>query len=108
MRTNTFDFVVENNVLDFLTNIEMSENLPNSSFEKIIGEVLLYVRENVNVMALATCVIDEKTLDVLNTEKCIFVNKIRNSVLKYLYTDHETEAIFKSDSLFHQVTFSWL
>ena len=108
MRTNTFDFVVENNVLDFLTNIEMSENLPNSSFEKIIGEVLLYVRENVNVMALATCVIDEKTLDVLNTEKCIFVNKIRNSVLKSLYTDHETEAIFKSDSLFHQATFSWL
>ena len=108
MRTNTFDFVVENNVLDILTNIEMSENLHNSSFEKIIGEVLLYVQENVNVMALATCVIGEKTLDVLNTEKCIFVNTIRNSVLKYLHTDHETEAIFKSDSLLHQVTFSWL
>ena len=44
-------------------------------------------------MVLATCVIGEKTLDVLNTEGHIFVYKIRNSILKYLDLDYETEAI---------------
>ena len=34
MRTNIFDSVVENNVLDFLAHNEMFENLHNCSFEK--------------------------------------------------------------------------
>lgn len=61
--------------------------------KKIIGEIHLHVQENMNKMVLATCVIGEKTLDVLNTEGHIFVYKIRNSILKYLDLDYETEAI---------------
>ena len=49
----------------------MSEELYNSNFEKIIGEILLYLEENMNVIALATCDIGEKTLNVLNTERHI-------------------------------------
>lgn len=61
--------------------------------KKIIGEIHLHVQENMNKMVLATCVIGEKTLDVLNTEGHIFVYKIRNSILKYLDLDYETETI---------------
>lgn len=43
MRTNTFDSDDENDVLDFSTNVEMSEYRHNSSL-KTIGEILLYLR----------------------------------------------------------------
>lgn len=54
----------------------------------------LYLRENTNVVTLGTCVIDEKPLDLLNTEKRIFVNNIRNSIFKYRDLDYEPAAIF--------------
>ena len=36
-----------------------------------------------NVITLATCFFGEKTLDVLNTKRRIFVNKTRSFILKY-------------------------
>lgn len=74
------------------TNIEISEELYHSNFEKIIREILLYLQENMNVITLATCDIGEKTLDVLNAERHIFVSKMRNSFLKYVH--HVTQSVF--------------
>ena len=60
------------NVLDFLTNIEESEDLQKLNFEKIIGEILSQLRDNLNVIILANYVIGETILDVLNTERHVF------------------------------------
>lgn len=52
-----------------------------------------------NVITLATCFFGEKTLDVLNTKRRIFVNKTRSFILKYQIL---------IDSLFGQTMFSQL
>lgn len=52
-----------------------------------------------NVIKLATCFFGEKTLDVLNTKRRIFVNKTRSFILKYQIL---------IDSLFGQTMFSQL
>ena len=52
-----------------------------------------------NVITLATCFLGEKTLDVLNTKRRIFVNKTRSFILKYQIL---------IDSLFGQTMFSQL
>lgn len=52
-----------------------------------------------NVITLATCFFGEKTLDVLNTKRRIFVNKTRSFILKYQIL---------IDSLFGQTIFSQL
>ena len=52
-----------------------------------------------NVIKLATCFFGEKTLDVLNTKRRIFVNKTRSFILKYQIL---------IDSLFGQTIFSQL
>ena len=58
MRTNT---KVEIDALDFSTNIEMSVDNNNFNPEKIIEQLLSYLRDNLNVMTLAASVIGEKT-----------------------------------------------
>ena len=50
MRTNTVDSGAEIDVLHSPINIEMSEDLHNFNFQKIIGEILLYLLENLNVI----------------------------------------------------------
>ena len=62
MRTNT---KVEIDTLDFSTNIGMSLDLNNFKILKTIGQILLYLRESLNVILLSTCVFGEKFLDVL-------------------------------------------
>ena len=52
-----------------------------------------------NVITLATCFFGEKTLDVLNIKRRIFVNKTRSFILKYQIL---------IDSLFGQTIFSQL
>ena len=47
-------------------------------FEKLIGEIVDMRKPN--DMKLANFVIGEKVLNVLNTERHIFVNTIRNSI----------------------------
>lgn len=41
--------MLKGHILDFSTNTEMFEGLQNSDFDKIIGEIFLYLRENLNV-----------------------------------------------------------
>ena len=52
-----------NRLLDFLTNIKMSEDRHNFNFQKIMGEIVLYLQENLNIIKSATCGINEKTLE---------------------------------------------
>ena len=40
--------------------------------------------------------IAEKTLDVLETERCIFLNEKRNFIVKHFDLDYKTEAILNS------------
>ena len=78
---------------DFSINTEMSVDLNNFNPETIIGQILLNLQENLSVITLATCVIGKKTLDVLNTNRHIFVNKVRNLISRYLRLDYETGVI---------------
>ena len=67
--------MLKGHVLDFSTNTEMFKGLQNSNFDKIIGEIFLYLRENLKVTnntILANCVIGVKVLDVSNTERHIY------------------------------------
>ena len=41
--------MLKGHVLDFSTNTEMFKGFQNSNFDKIIGEIFLYLRENLNV-----------------------------------------------------------
>lgn len=68
IRTNAEDKI---DALDFSINTEMSADLNNFNPEKILEQILSYLRENLNVITLAACVIGEKTLNVLNNEKHI-------------------------------------
>ena len=68
IRTNAEDKI---DALDFSINIEMSADLNNFNPEKILEQILSYLRENLNVITSAACVIGEKTLNVLNNEKHI-------------------------------------
>ena len=68
IRTNAEDKI---DALDFSINIEMSADLNNFNPEKLLEQILSYLRENQNVITLAACVIGEKTLNVLNNEKHI-------------------------------------
>ena len=68
IRTNAEDKI---DALDFSINTEMSADLNNFNPEKILEQILSYLRENLSVITLAACVIGEKTLNVLNTEKHI-------------------------------------
>ena len=78
--------------MDFSTNIVMSEDLHN--FKNNWGNSVIFTRKlKCHHISYLYCDTGEKTLAVLNTDRHIFVNKIRNSILKYLHLEYVTEYV---------------
>ena len=56
------------------------KSLNASQDNKVIGEILLDLRENSKITTTATCIISGKIMDILKLDRKIFVNKIKYSI----------------------------
>ena len=74
------------------TNIEMSEELYNSNFEKIIGEILLYLEFFYIYIYIGYLWYWWKDLERIKYWEAYFVSKMRNYFLKYVH--YVTQSVF--------------
>ena len=56
------------------------KSLNASQDNKVIGEILLDLRENSKITTTATCIISGKIMDILKLDRKIFLNKIKYSI----------------------------